>query len=247
MNDLLHRLDAVVLVVANLSLVAGVLIFGWSLPTILMTYWAETAVLGLAALAQIAWRQGKVALILVPFFTVHLGIFMLVHLAFLNTLLIEGLDPGSGPDASGGPLSFFGGFFMGSLPYISPLALLGLAIGHFISAMLSTPRPIKAKPVEVETADGEPRKKPAGLPGNLGTVYGRIAVMQFTIILGGFFVMLVGGAFWLLILLVIFKTIVDLGILTLTTVAKPADQMGRAGSNDQPRPEGVADGDQPRE
>lgn len=44
-----------VLIVANLIPIYGVLFLGWDLPTIIITYWAESAIIGLYTLLKAVW------------------------------------------------------------------------------------------------------------------------------------------------------------------------------------------------
>lgn len=222
-EDLLHRLDALVLLLSNLSIIVGVVALGWSLQTIVMTYWAETAVLGVAALFQIARTQGKAATFLVPFFTVHMGIFMFVHLVFLSVLLI-------GEGEGGGASGFMGGNIVGALGYISPLGLAALAAGHFIGAMLSAPTP-PTTPVADRPKPGSAKAVNELMGSVLGGVYGRIAAMQVTIIIGGAIAMFLGSPIFMLVLLVVFKIVIELGVVSLTTkpTTEPSTRL-----NDEP-------------
>lgn len=85
-----------VLVASNLVPLAGVAVLGWDLGLILLLYWAESAVILVFSLAKLATTAGLAALFLVPFFIVHAGIFMLVHLVFLLVLFVDVPDAGWG-------------------------------------------------------------------------------------------------------------------------------------------------------
>src|SRR5687768_334661 len=78
-----------VLVATNLLPLAGVLLFGWDLGLILLLYWAESAVILAFSLGKLALTAGVAALFLVPFFLVHAGGFMGVHLVFLLVLFVD--------------------------------------------------------------------------------------------------------------------------------------------------------------
>ena len=78
-----------VLLTANLVPLAGVLLLGWDLGLVLLLYWAESAVILAFSLVKLALTAGWGALFLIPFFIVHAGIFMLVHLIFLVTLFVD--------------------------------------------------------------------------------------------------------------------------------------------------------------
>jgi hypothetical protein len=83
-----------ILAASNLVPLAGVLLLGWDLGTILLLYWAESAVILLFSLVKLAESAGWAALFLVPFFVVHAGLFMVVHLLFLVTLFVH--EPAAG-------------------------------------------------------------------------------------------------------------------------------------------------------
>lgn len=83
-----------VLVAANLVPLVGVLFLGWDLGLVLLLYWAESAVILAFSLAKVAATAGLAALFLVPFFMVHAGMFMGVHLVFLLALFVE--EPSAG-------------------------------------------------------------------------------------------------------------------------------------------------------
>lgn len=78
-----------VLAASNLVPLLGVLFLGWDLGIILLLYWAESGVILLFSLVKLAETAGLAALFLVPFFVVHAGVFMVVHLVFLLTLFVK--------------------------------------------------------------------------------------------------------------------------------------------------------------
>jgi hypothetical protein len=89
------------LIVVNVVPLVGVLALGWDLGLVLLLYWAESGVIGFYAVVRMALTTGWGALFLVPFFCIHFGMFMLVHLVFLITLFIAGpLAGGDAGDAS---------------------------------------------------------------------------------------------------------------------------------------------------
>ncbi|MEA3166845.1 MAG: hypothetical protein QOJ26_1719 [Thermoplasmata archaeon] len=85
-----------VLVAANVVPLVGVLFLGWDLGVILLLYWAESAVILVFSLAKLAMTAGWAALFLIPFFVVHAGLFMGVHLTFLVLLFVHEPDAGWG-------------------------------------------------------------------------------------------------------------------------------------------------------
>jgi Family of unknown function (DUF6498) len=122
------------LVAANVLPLAGVLALGWDLGMVLLLYWAESAVVLAFSLVKVVLVGRLAALFLVPFFLVHAGIFMGVHLVFLLTLFVERPDTGW-------------------LPFAREL-LLGTAVlfaSHLVSFVANTlrrgERPAKAQDV----------------------------------------------------------------------------------------------------
>lgn len=83
------RLSLIALLGANLLPVLGVLAWGWDLGRILLLYWLESAVILAFSLVKVAVTSGTAAFGLVPFFLVHAGMFMGVHLVFLVALFVD--------------------------------------------------------------------------------------------------------------------------------------------------------------
>ncbi|HUR26148.1 MAG TPA: DUF6498-containing protein [Candidatus Thermoplasmatota archaeon] len=83
-----------VLLAANLVPLLGVLLFGWDLGLVMLLYWAESAVILAFSLAKLAITAGWGALFLIPFFVVHAGLFMVVHLVFLVVLFVREPEAG---------------------------------------------------------------------------------------------------------------------------------------------------------
>ncbi len=98
-------LSVVALVVSNLIPVLGVLFYDWSIFSVLYLYWAESLVIGGYNIIKMIhvgkWR----ALLLVPFFLVHYGMFMYVHRMFLIALFADGQE--ASLSALALPLFFF--------------------------------------------------------------------------------------------------------------------------------------------
>jgi hypothetical protein len=80
--------------VGNLVPLLGVLALEWDLGVVLLLYWAESAVILLFSLVKVAIVSGKASFFLVPFFIVHAGGFMLVHLLFLFGLFVDRPEAG---------------------------------------------------------------------------------------------------------------------------------------------------------
>ncbi|MDP2717797.1 MAG: DUF6498-containing protein, partial [Candidatus Micrarchaeota archaeon] len=112
----LHQPSVWALLGANMVTAIGVVYLGWSPASVLLLFWAESAVIGFyTVLKMLLARQerfdapdslaGKMLagaafavvqasrLFLIGFFIVHYGIFMLVHLMFLLFFLVSETDP----------------------------------------------------------------------------------------------------------------------------------------------------------
>ena len=85
-EDASPRWGLVALLAANAAVAAGVLLSVLDLREVLLTFWAETGVIGGWALYRILRLGGLVMIPLVGFFLVHFGGFMFVHLVFLGSL-----------------------------------------------------------------------------------------------------------------------------------------------------------------
>jgi hypothetical protein len=92
---------SLLLVLTNCVPLAGVLLFGWNSFETVFLYWMESAIIALATITLVALmpipatlREGvpiNAKLIAIPFFILHFGIFMMVHL-FLITLFLGQSD-----------------------------------------------------------------------------------------------------------------------------------------------------------
>lgn len=198
------------LVVANLIPLAGVVLWGWDLWTILALYWVENGIIGLFNLAKILMAEGSLDLPagvqlpgastadragispLLPigrvglaiFFLIHYGIFWVGHGVFVLFVL-----PGFG-DAR---IAFDG--IAANLDQVL-YGAIGLAISHGISFWLNY------------IGRGEYRRtSPYRL---MGAPYARVVVLHVAIIIGAFVSMILGTPIGALIVLVLLKTGLDL-------------------------------------
>ena len=176
------------LVAANMLPLLGVLLGGWTLAEMMVLFWAESAVIGFYNLFKIAvvakWWAPFPAL----FFTGHFGGFMSLHFLFIYEIFVRGMGaeyPAPGVVDALTPL----------LTHLWP-ALLALFVSHGVSFAMNF------------IARGEyKRAKVASL---MSAPYVRIVVMQFTIIFGGWVVMLLQNPLPALVLLIVLKVIADL-------------------------------------
>jgi len=187
----------VLLVAANLIPLIGVLFLHWDVRTILVMYWLENGIVGVLNVVRILAAQrpdqsgrasaaAKVGL--AAFFTVHYGIFWVVHGVFVMVLTNRGGLPGG---------------FQTPLDVVATdqqilLGALALLVSHLASLLLNY------------FGRGEYRRvSPAS---QMFLPYVRVVVLHLTIILGGFLVIGLGQPAALVALLVLFKTVFDLGL-----------------------------------
>jgi hypothetical protein len=177
------------LIAANLVPLYGVTTWGWSVFSILLVYWAESAVIGFFTIKKMLRvdqfifvdkttpsksANDRAKLFFIPFFMLHFGLFMLVHLVFL--------------------VGFFGSTNVSVNGIL--LSILSLVMSHWISYQGNF---IGQKEYERTTLDAE-----------LFKPYGRIIVMHLTVILGGILTMTMGQSILGLVVLIGVKTVVDL-------------------------------------
>ena len=162
--------------------VAGVLLWGWPLGTLLALYWAETAVIGVFNVFRMMLIHPLGGFFLSAFFCVHFGMFMFVHAVFLAAFFFPGFTGFESAPA----------LLLGALRW----ELLVLVISHAISFL-------------VHWIFGDERKART-LRDQMSAPYGRVILMHVTILFGGFVVLATGAPGAVLALFVVLKTIVDL-------------------------------------
>ena len=171
----------------------GVLFFGWSVYATLLLFWVENVIVGvfniLRMLAarpdnQLAWAA---KVVMIPFFTFHYGMFVMVHGIFVLQLF-GGVHTRGFPT----PAMFWEAVRVAG---IAPAAW-GLALSHAVSFGFNY--------------IGAGQYKTASLPMLMARPYGRVMVLHVVILLGGFLVMALGSPTLPLALLVVLKTGMDL-------------------------------------
>ena len=82
------------LIAANLVPLIGVLFLGWTSGIVLMLYWVETAVIGFYSILKMPFAWGWFALLSVPFFILHFGVFINVarYCAILASAVADDFD-----------------------------------------------------------------------------------------------------------------------------------------------------------
>lgn len=152
-------------------------------------------------LEQIEKLSGKVGIVnhgmkvfMIPFFTVHYGMFCLVHGVFVMSLLGDRQAFSGGGSPFGGGLGLFGKVIDdGGLWFV-----LVLAGSHLFSYFVNY------------IGKGEYRR--TVVPKLMFAPYPRIVVLHIAILLGAFAITALGSSLFLVLLLVIGKIIVDLGL-----------------------------------
>jgi hypothetical protein len=193
------RFSGALLVAANTLPLLGVLFWGWSAFALLILFWFENVLIGACNILKMAAnRPTEVAsnlgkLFLIPFFTLHYGMFTLAHGAFL-CLLLGKKELELPPDAD------FFDYVYRLAPYFLKTGLiwgaLCLSASHLGSFFLNY------------LGRGEYRR--TTLSALMHAPYARVVVLHITIIFGGFLVMALGSPSWALALLVVLKTGFDL-------------------------------------
>ncbi len=175
------------LVFANAVPLFGVLLFDWSLFHVLFLYWLESAVVGFYNILKLIKVGGFMSIFLVPFFVVHYGGFMVVHLAFIFGLFAPELSHASLFPPRDVVLSLLTAV---ALPFVVLLVSHGVSFLHnFI---------------------GKREYERTNVGKQMHAPYRRIILMHVTLIFGGWLIMLSGEPVLGLAFLVVIKTITDL-------------------------------------
>lgn len=216
--EALRRPSAIALLVANFIPLLGVLIFGWQVFPLVLLFWFENVILGVINILKMAIAQPgtpytlPAKLFMIPFFSIHYGMFTFVHGVFIMVIFGGGMKSGTPfPTMFGGPTSFWGALVGHHLHW----AALGLALSHFISFIFDYVRPGVYRTIT--------------LPALMSAPYGRIVVLHLTILIGGALVMFMGSPMVGLLLLVVLKTGLDLRALLKST--RPASASAGAETN----------------
>jgi hypothetical protein len=178
---------ALALLAANLVPLAGVLFGGWSLATVVVLFWSESAIIGFYTLLKMAVVGKWAVLFAGPFFVAHFGAFMAAHFLFIYEFFVRGIDArGPGPPA----LDALRDLFVPLWP-----ALAALFVSHGVSFCVNF--------LGRSEHDGPELSE-------LGTApYKRIMIMQLTIIFGGWIVIALKTPVLALVVLVLLKIAVD--------------------------------------
>jgi len=202
-------IGTILLIAANALPLVGIVFWGWDAFELLVLYWFETAIIGFWTLFRLSafmmapenstatgWRRLIAPTAVGIFFTLHAGLFMVVHFIFLWTLF-------SGDWASriNGPRSFLSVLIIGAGLWVPLLAM-------FVVRGLFTLFDMYRERMAQRRRRPGPQRAVEPSEGNaIGGFYRRIIIMHVAILAGGFLAML--GSIVPLIVLVVVKTVID--------------------------------------
>ncbi len=172
------------LILVNVLPIIGVLLLDWTIAEVILLYWSESAVIGIFNLFKMWLIDPWASLIAAPFFTLHYGGFMAGHLLLVYGFVLP--DEGLAKD------------FWESGNAVSPLTLsfLALFVSHGVSFFANFIG-------RIEYLDRDIREQ-------MGKAYGRILIMQCSLLLGGVLAGAFDSALPILLLLILLKTLTDL-------------------------------------
>jgi hypothetical protein len=191
-------ISTISLIVVNALPLIGVLLWNWRIGAVMILFWLENIVIGIFNIVRmltVAFYKSEYrlpTLFLVPFFTVHYGIFCAVHGVFVF-LLFGGDLQSSGWGNSNISVHTLSSFFRLAGMHT---AILGLLVSHAISFIWN----FLGRQEFRDTSPDELMKQP----------YSRIVLLQITILAGGFLVMASGNRLIPLLILVLLKISLDL-------------------------------------
>lgn len=209
-----RNLPLVFLIAANLIPVIGVLLWGWSVFEIVALYWFENVVIGAVNILKLATASGEESshpnlpkhlqmpqtpgfvrhigkLFLIPFFTIHYGMFCFVHGIFVFALL----GGKGGGYMSGNPFSGMAGMIGRIFESGGAWFVLAIIASHLFSFGWNF------------IGKGEHRR--TSLKQLMAAPYGRIVVLHIAIIFGAFVITALGSPVFLLLILIAGKIILD--------------------------------------
>ncbi|MEZ5558137.1 MAG: DUF6498-containing protein [Pseudomonadales bacterium] len=196
-----RRLSLVALVVVNLIPLAGVLVWGWDVGSLVVLYWSENLIIGAYTIVKMLACSPIGGLGSSLFFLIHYGGFCAVHGIFVLALATD-VEP---KFFEGEPWPLFLVFVQLLISVIQQVlsmappewivAFIALAISHGLSLVLNYFRNGEYRTQTVQSLMGAP--------------YKRIVVLHVAILFGGFGVMALGSPLPLLVLLVGLKLMLD--------------------------------------
>jgi len=193
-----RRIDLVLAFVAAAMVIYGVLMLGWSVFVVIALFWLENVVIGIFNIARMlisGARLGAVGLIgalaLTAFFTVHYGMFTMVHGVFVVMLFGK---PELGESLSGlvGPLARMVDYLLADRDaWFAAVGITLLQAAAFFRWMATSQASV------------------AALPALMFAPYGRIVILHVTVIASGFLVAMLKMPMLGALLLVALKLVFD--------------------------------------
>jgi hypothetical protein len=174
------------LIAANMVPLVGVLFLGWDLSSVMVLFWAESAVIAFYTALKMAYVGSVAAFFSVPFFVGHFGGFMAGHFLLIYMLFIRGTGTAPEPAARETLRVIFS-------PLVVPIA--ALFISHGISF--------------VTNFIGRREYAATTMAALMAAPYNRIIVMQLALIFGGWIIPLLKSPVPALVVLVLVKTALD--------------------------------------
>jgi hypothetical protein len=174
------------LIAANMVPLVGVLFLGWDLSSVMVLFWAESAVIAFYTALKMTFVGNVAAVFAVPFFLGHFGGFMAGHFLLIYMLFIRGTGTSPEPAVPETLRVIF-------TPLAVPIA--ALFISHGISF--------------VTNFIGRREYAATTMAALMTAPYNRIIVMQLALIFGGWIILLLKSPVPALVVLVLVKTALD--------------------------------------
>ena len=183
------------------------LLFGWDLGDIMVLYWLESGVIAFYTVLKIAIVGKLAALVAAPFFIGHFGGFMTGHFLMIYALFLRGNNAGWKLSGAGAEL------YAIFIPIWTSIAALFISHGvSFFSNFI-----------------GQREYQDATVNALMSAPYQRVnGAFHFTLIVGGWIILLIGMPTGALVVLLVLKAAVDLRAHRHEhTAAAPAIQTAR--------------------
>jgi hypothetical protein len=225
----------VLLVAVNLIPLAGVLLWGWNVATLLVLYWVENGIVGVLNVPKMVLAsgtdepavpaartprdraaQGRTVRIvsqagLIPFFLVHYGIFWFVHGIFVFALPTFAALRTTASATSGFPGPGFsepGQGVIGGPFDVIRTAGAGPDLSAVAFAAIWLAISHTASLLINYVGRGEYRR--ITIEKQMFAPYGRLVILHLTILFGAFASLAIGSPVGAVVVLVVLKTVVDL-------------------------------------
>jgi len=198
------------LIAANSIPLIGALFFGWDAVLILALFWIENLIIGafnlLKMLSVMMVKKEIKGLFISAFFVLHYGAFCSIHGSILWEILgLEKIDASNyfGSESMGVLELFTEGaaVLLAFIDKFEPQIWLGIAaltISHFVSFIENFI--LKGKILDLKVNDLMAKPYAQIIVLHVGLIFGAAAVEKF------------GSAIWLLLVILGFKIVVDLGL-----------------------------------